>query len=196
MSSASAMTMTFEPGSGVLTDTNGNFIDDVYSEAGINMTGFTFGEFGDGNGRAHLDNPGDGHFTSALSFATGGRFDLASFDLFPLVGDCFDCSAYDNVIVTGYRGGLTIAQSIFAMGAAPSVFFGALFLDLDELIISTVNGPSPEHDFTNTHFEIDNVNLNRTPSPVPLPSAIGPFALALLGGRFWLGRRKLATAIA
>ena len=186
--------MTFEAGAGVMADTNGNSIDDVYSEAGIDMTGFIFGEFGEGDGRAHLDNPDDGHFTKALTFSTGGRFDLASFDLYPLQGDCFGCSAYDNVIVTGYRGGLTIAQSIFAMGAAPSVFFGALFLDLDELIISTINGPSPEHDFTNSHFEIDNVKL--TPSPVPLPSAFGPFALALVGAGFWLRRKKSATAIA
>ncbi len=194
-SSASALTMTFDEGLGIMADTNGNFIDDLYSEDGIDMTGFTSGEFGEGDGRAHLDNPSDGHFTKALSFSTGDRFDLVSFELFPLNGDCFGCSAYDNVIVTGYRGGLTIAQSIFAMGAAPSLFFGSLFLDLDELIISTVNGPSPEHDFTNTHFEIDNVSLSPTPSPVPLPSALGPFAVALLCAGFWLSRNQKTAKV-
>ena len=192
---AAALTMTFDFGAGVLSDTDSDFTDDTYSEDGIAMTGFIFGAFGEDNGRAHLDNPGDGHFTDELVFSTGFQFDLASFDLVPLGFDCSGCAPYDNVIVTGRRNGFTIAQSIFAMGGAPGLFLGAaLFLNLDELAISTINGPSPDYDFSNSHFEIDNVSLTRSPSPIPLPAAFGPFAAALIGAGVWLRRRKPGAA--
>ncbi len=188
---AQSMTMTFDIGAGLFVDENSSGFDDLYSEDGIDMRGFIFGEIGEGNGRAHLDNPGDGHFSDELIFSAGSRFDFVGFDLVPLSYDCEGCAPYDNVIVTGRRGGLTVAQTIFAMGSAPSAFLAAaLFLDLDQLVISTLNGPSPDYTFSNTHFEIDNVKLTPSVSPVPLPAAFGPFAVALFGVGFWLRRRQ------
>lgn len=174
---APAATMTFNDGAGQYFDTDGDAygFDDLYVEDGISVTGFIFGELRDSPKQAaHLDNPGDGHFTDSLVFTYGKRFNLQSLDILPLGFECFldVCPGYDNVIVTGYRKGVVVAQTMFSMGFWPSLFVGGqAFTNLDRLMISTHNGPE-DYWWGNTHFEIDNVTLTQAPAPVPLPASL------------------------
>lgn len=194
---APAATMTFNTGAGTYFDTDGDpfGLDDLYVEDGISVTGFIFGELRDHPSQAaHLDNPGDGHFTDRLIFSFGPRFSLQSLDILPLGFECFldVCPGYDNVIITGFRNGAVVAESVFSMGFLPSLFAGGqAFSNLDRLMVSTVDGPG-DYRFGNTHFEIDNVTLTAAPAPVPLPAS-----LPLLGlGLAVLGLRRLTRRAA
>lgn len=182
--SAPAATMTFDTGAGLYADTDGDWLDDRYTENGITVQGFeSYGLLSEPPAEtAHLDNPSDGHFTDRLAFTFGKRFNLTSFEIWPLGFECNldSCAGYENVIVTGFRNGLTVAEHIFSMGFAPSLYVGTpLFANLDRLVISTINGP-PAYQEGNTHFNIDNVVLTAAPTPVPVPPALPLLGLALL----------------
>lgn len=146
----------------------------------------------------HLDDSGTG-FASFASFTMGSRFNARSFDIIPAgpTAYCTDldwtvCGApYDNVQVSGFRGGIEVAGDKFFMGADPSTFyFSDLFRHLDSLVIAAlypnlrvIGGDC--HDSPCAHFNIDNVTLN----PVPVPAAL-PLFLSTLFGLGWFGWRR------
>jgi hypothetical protein len=179
--------VTFDDGAGKFRDRNGDGFADLYIEAGVRVSGFKFGElvFPEGSGTAHLDNPGDGHFTDVLRFTFKRRFDLRSFEIFPFGFECDDavCPGYDNVLVTGWRDGARIARALFSMGALPSLFADPAFAGLDQLVIRTPAEP-PAYALGNSHFSIDNLVITPVPLPAGLPLLAG--ALVLLG----LSRRR------
>ena len=46
----------------------------------------------------------------------------------------------DNVIITGFRNGAVVAESVFSMGFLPSLFAGGqAFSNLDRLMVSTID---------------------------------------------------------
>lgn len=188
---AAAATMTFDAGIGLYADADGDGLDDHYTENGITVQGFIFGSLSDFPAEtAHLDNPGDGHFTDRLNFTFGKRFSLTSFALWPSGFECdLDiCAGYKNVIVTGFRKGLTVAEHIFSMGFTPSLYVGTPpFANLDRLVISTIDGP-PAYQFGNSHFSIDNVVLTAALAPVPVPPALPLLGLGLL--TLWLAGKR------
>lgn len=189
---AASLTMTFN--AGALVDLDGDFSAESYVEDGITMTGFLGGAIGDGPGRAHLDNPSNGHFTDTLSFRTGGRFALGGFDVIPFDNDCTNglpCPPFPNVRVAGFRAGALVVAETFDMTAVGGRYTGGpAFADMDALKISALDAvPFPGVTYETVHFDIDNLTLIPATAggddlaQVPVPGGV----LMLLTGLVGLG---------
>lgn len=174
-----AVTVTFDPGAGAFYDMDNDGYDDLYIENGVSLTGFWI-ELSDSPGKAHLDNPGDGHYADKLYFTYGRHFHLRNLEIW---GGSFDCpdevggcagQTFENIVLSGYRDGALVWRDQFAMPPGPIVYRGpgANMRPLDLFVVQALDGPGI-FEFGNQHFSIDNIVL----APVPLPAGI-----ALLGG--------------
>jgi hypothetical protein len=174
----------------------------VYDEDGVRVTGDgaidQFVGLGARLEAARVTDGGTRH-ASGLSFTLigGGAFDLVSFDLLP-VANLYDLSGYDDVKVSGLRGGSEVASVSFESGSAPSTqTFGAPFVSLEEVIIQAVLPPSslftPGFCDPCGQFDIDNVTL-RVAAAIPLPAAAPLLATALAGLFLFRRRSRQSTA--
>ena len=200
-SAASAVTLTFD---GIPANT---FVS-TYEEAGVSVHAGSREIGGHGmTDSLHLDDSGS-PFARALIFSGPHRITVSSFDLIPnsptevceRIGNLNCGKPYDNVVVQGVRDGSVIVDERFYMGDAKNtVALGSLFSDLDSFIIRAIRFTNDDPiyyciDSPCSHFNIDNVAIDKLPplAPVPLPATaflIGG-AFGLLGATRW--RRRSA----
>lgn len=186
-----AHAVTIDFGSGRIFDTDRDFIDDTYIEKGVvagPINGYLTLDFEESN--LHFDI--DGHANQNVSFFTGSRFTLDSFDVKPQDFDCSreHCRAYRNVVVTGYRSGAQVAQDRFSMRKQPLIPWTYTarpkFKNIDMLAISTYAPDLPEYQDSEVQFWVDNLTLaprvtgDRAPAPVPVPASGALLAGAML----------------
>lgn len=109
----------------------------------------------------------------------GGAAEVSSIDAFDFNGAYFNAAYRDGleVTATGLRNGAQLYQTTITVDTNAAQYFAFNFAGIDTLQFAATGGEYAWGE--GTHFNIDNLDINV--APVPVPAAVWLFGSAMLG---------------